>query len=31
MGTKETTGNVTEVGLIKYLTQSKFATEKMIE
>ena len=30
-GAKETTGNVTEVGLIKYLTQSKVNTEKLIE
>ena len=30
-GVKETTGNVTEVGLIKYLTQSKVNAEKMIE
>lgn len=30
-GIKETTGNVTEVGLIKYLTQSRVNTEKMIE
>lgn len=30
-GVKETTGNVTEVGLIKYLTSSKVNTEKMIE
>lgn len=28
---KATTGNVTEVGLIKYLTQSKINAEKMIE
>ena len=28
---KETQGNVTEVGLIKYLTQSKINVEKMIE
>ena len=30
-GSKETTGNVTEVGLIKYLSQSKINSEKMIE
>lgn len=30
-GVKETTGNVTEVGLIKYLTLSKVNAEKMIE
>lgn len=30
-GLKETCGNVTEVGLIKYLTQSKIDVEKMIE
>ena len=30
-GMKETTGNVTEVGLLKYLTHSKVNTEKMIE
>ena len=30
-GPKETTGNVTEVGLVKYLTSSKINAEKMIE
>ena len=30
-GAKETSGNVTEVGLIKYLTSSKVNCEKMIE
>ena len=30
-GQKETTGNVTEVGLLKYLTQSKVNTERLIE
>lgn len=30
-GSKETTGNVTEVGLVKYLTQSKVNTERMID
>lgn len=29
-GPKETTGNVTEVGLVKYLTSSKVNAEKMI-
>ena len=30
-GVPTTSGNVTEVGLIKYLTQSKINVEKMIE
>ena len=30
-GPKETTGNVTEVGLVKYLTSSKVNAEKMIQ
>ena len=30
-GAKETTGNVTEVGLVKYLTQSRVSTDKMID